>query len=148
MVSTADETMPNESEDLAKLHGRLQELKVNCARIGQPPAHPPTLRGKLGARLVSVVRRMLFWYTPPLQTTLQGLAQAIDDLIRTAGRMQETMDQQALQLMKAPAEPDILLLEQRLQAQVSRGSAFAGKSGRSGFATRVLKERIWITRRS
>lgn len=117
MVSTADETMPNESEDLAKLHGRLQELKVNCARIGQPPAYPPTLRGKLGARLVSIVQRMLFWYTPPLQTTLQGLTQVIDDLLRTAGRMQEAMDQQALQLMKAPAEPDILLLEQRLQAQ-------------------------------
>ena len=133
MVSTADETMPNESEDLAKLHGRLQELKVNCARIGQPPAHPPTLRGKLGARLVSVVRRMLFWYTPPLQTTLQGLAQAIDDLIRTAGRMQETMDQQALQLMKAPAEPDILLLEQRLQAQVLERERLRGEEWKEWF---------------
>jgi O-antigen chain-terminating methyltransferase len=117
MVSTADEAMPNESEDLAKLHGRLQELKVNCARIGQPPAYPPTLRGKLGARLVSVVRRMLFWYTPPLQATLQGLTQVIDDLLRTAGRMQEAMDQ----------------LEQRLQAQVLERERLRGEEWKEWF---------------
>ena len=116
-------------------------------RVGQLPAHPPTLRGELGARLVSVVRRMLFWYTPPLQATLQGLTQAIDDLLRTAGRMQETMDQQALQLMKAPAEPDMLLLEQRLQAQVLERERLRGEEWKEWFRHEGLKK-IWITSRN
>ena len=125
--------MPNHSDDLAKLHGRLQELKVKCAQIGQPPEGPPTLRGKMGASLVSVVRRMLFWYTPPLQSTLEGLAQAMDDLIRSTERMQDSLEQQASRAMETPSESDMVLLEQRLQADVFEKDRLRGEE---------LKERI------
>ena len=110
--------MPNESEDLAKLHGRLEQLRVSCAQIGKPPTVPHTLRGRVGAWLVSIVQRMLFWYTPPLQSTLEGLTEVVDDLIRSAGRLQEAVNQQALQLMEVPPKPDLVLLEERLQAHV------------------------------
>ena len=34
-------------------------------QVGDIPPQPPTLRGRLGAVLVNLVRRMLFWYTGP-----------------------------------------------------------------------------------
>ena len=119
--------MPNESEDLAKLHGRLQQLRVICAQIGKPPTVPHTLRGRIGAWLVSLVQRMLFWYTPPLQSTLEGLTGVVDDLIRSAGRLQEEVNQQALQLMDVPPKPDLVLLEQRLQAHVLERERLRGE---------------------
>jgi O-antigen chain-terminating methyltransferase len=60
---------------------------------------------------------MLFWYTPPLQSTLEGLAQAVDDLIRNTERMQESLDQQARQAVGALSEADRVRLELRLQAE-------------------------------
>ena len=110
--------MPNQFDDLAKLHGRLRELKAVCARIGQLPEHPSSVRGKVGASLVSVVRRMLFWYTPPLRATLEGLAQVVDDLIQSTGKIQESLEQQIRKAGEAPPEPDLALLEQRVLDRV------------------------------
>ena len=106
--------MADQPDDLAKLHGRLQELRVICGQIGQPPKPPPTLRGKVGAALVLVVRRLLFWYTPPLQTILEGLTRVVDDLVQTTRYLQDSLDQ----TLKTSCGPDLVLLEERLQAQV------------------------------
>ncbi len=43
-------------------------LALESARslIGQLPPEPPTLRGRVGTFFVKIVRRALFWYTPPI----------------------------------------------------------------------------------
>jgi len=44
----------------------LGALNASYASVGQPPPEPPTFRGRVGAQLVKLVRRMLFWYTPQI----------------------------------------------------------------------------------
>jgi len=52
--------------ELAALHdayGRLYEIRN---LVGQMPPSPGTLRARIGAHLVRLVQRMLFWYTPQI----------------------------------------------------------------------------------
>jgi hypothetical protein len=42
-------------------------IEFNLPQIGDMPPEPPTLGGRVGAVLVSVVRRALFWYTAQLR---------------------------------------------------------------------------------
>jgi hypothetical protein len=44
----------------------LAALHASYALVGQLPPEPPTFRGRMGGRLVKLVRRMLFWYTPQI----------------------------------------------------------------------------------
>ncbi len=64
------------------------------SRIGRMPPEPPTVRGKLGASVVRMVRRALFWYTQQvnefelrnatlLRETAECLATLNDELART-----------------------------------------------------------------
>jgi len=58
------------SGHLSGLRRRLASLRSSCELVGEMPPTPPTLRGRIGARLVSVVRRTLFWLLPPLHSVL------------------------------------------------------------------------------
>jgi len=46
---------------LTKLNDLLTNLRAACARLDDHPPQPPTLRGRLGAMVVKLVRRALFW---------------------------------------------------------------------------------------
>jgi hypothetical protein len=54
-------------------------LRASVAHIGVTPPAPPTLRGKLGALAVGIMRRSLFWLIPNLQATQEQLILSIDD---------------------------------------------------------------------
>ncbi len=54
-----------------------RSLESGHLLAGDLPPQPPTVRGKLGQFLVHMVRRMLFWYTPPLRTFQQMVARAL-----------------------------------------------------------------------
>ena len=75
--------MPKEFADLSNLRSRLLLLREDCRKIGQPPPRPPTLRAGVGAFLVSIVRRLLFWYTPPLQYVLDGFTQVMEGTLQS-----------------------------------------------------------------
>lgn len=65
-----------------KLTGAIElvrELDSGRALAGSPPPVPPTLRGRLGNTLVTLVRRALFWYTPPLQAFQRLVATALSE---------------------------------------------------------------------
>ncbi len=85
--------MPKEFADLSNLRSRLLLLREDCRKIGQPPPRPPTLRAGIGAFLVSVVRRMLFWYTPPLQYVLDGFTQVLEGTLQSIEQTAESLDQ-------------------------------------------------------
>jgi hypothetical protein len=63
----------------ADLVARVSRLRARMAHIGGMPPAPPTLRGKLGALAVGIMRRSLFWLIPNLQATQEQLIAAIDD---------------------------------------------------------------------
>ena len=54
------------SLEFAALRSMLSTLQASYAQVGQLPPEPPTFRGRMGARLVKLVQRMLFWYTPQI----------------------------------------------------------------------------------
>jgi len=54
------------SVESAALRSALLALHASYATVGRLPPEPPTVRGRIGARLIKLVQRMLFWYTPQI----------------------------------------------------------------------------------
>jgi SAM-dependent methyltransferase len=54
------------SPDWAALEKEGLALEDTSSLVGQLPPEPPTFRGRTGALFVKIVRRALFWYTPPI----------------------------------------------------------------------------------
>ena len=71
-------------------------------QVGDIPPQPPTLRGRVGAVLVKLVRRMLFWYTGQLRTFHGGVAEAVGEQARFL--LELNAGQQALEPLRALAE--------------------------------------------
>ena len=61
---------------------RLIEHARRCsAAIGEQPPQPPTLRARLSAILVRLVRRMLFWYTPQITDFHNATLRAMEEQV-------------------------------------------------------------------
>jgi len=60
------ETGRSFSTELAEVRSAIAALNASYALVGQTPPEPPTFRGRIGARLVKLVQRLLFWYTPQI----------------------------------------------------------------------------------
>jgi O-antigen chain-terminating methyltransferase len=68
----------SDRSDLNLLCTRLlsRSLEPTSPQIGDMPAEPPTLRGRVGALLVRIVQRALFWYTGQIRTFQTRVADA------------------------------------------------------------------------
>jgi hypothetical protein len=61
---------------------RLIEHARRCsAAIGEQPPQPPTLRARISAVLVRLVRRMLFWYTPQITDFHNATLRAMEEQV-------------------------------------------------------------------
>ena len=62
--------------------GRLREMLYRVRRaeklVGRLPAQPPGFRARIGAVLVRLVQRMLFWYTPQITAFHNVVAEFAD----------------------------------------------------------------------
>ena len=58
-------------------------------QVGDMPPQPPTLRGRAGAVLVNVVRRMLFWYTGQIRAQNRHIAAAAREQARVLHQISE-----------------------------------------------------------
>jgi hypothetical protein len=91
----AEPAQPGSSPSLefAALRSVLSALHAGYALVGQLPPEPPTFRGRLGAGLVKVVQRMLFWYTPQIvhfqYSALRALEQQAQILERDERRIRQ-----------------------------------------------------------
>jgi hypothetical protein len=81
------------SLETTALRSVLAALHASYALVGQLPPEPPTFRGRVGARLVKLVQRMLFWYTPQIvhfqYSTLRAFEEQASILRRAEGRIRE-----------------------------------------------------------
>ena len=57
-----------------------RSVEFNLPQIGDMPPEPPTLRGRMGAVMVGMVRRALFWYTAQIKTFHAAVADAAREL--------------------------------------------------------------------
>jgi SAM-dependent methyltransferase len=65
--------------ELDAIRRALTELRRTSDAVGQLPPEPPTFRGRMGARLVRLIRRALFWYTPRLVQFNHAAVQAHEE---------------------------------------------------------------------
>jgi SAM-dependent methyltransferase len=69
--------------DLAPVQARLARLQRLRSTVGQMPASPPTLRGRVSRGLVRLVHRMLFWFTPQVNQVQDASLDTVAEIVRT-----------------------------------------------------------------
>jgi len=81
------------SMESGALRSALSALHASYAMVGRLPPEPPTLRGRIGGRLIQLVRRVLFWYTPQIvlfqYSALRALEEEAKILARTETRVRQ-----------------------------------------------------------
>jgi 2-polyprenyl-3-methyl-5-hydroxy-6-metoxy-1,4-benzoquinol methylase len=70
------------SGELVELRSALAALCSSYALVGQTPPEPPTFRGRMGAQIVKVVQRLLFWYTPQIVHFQYSALRAFESALR------------------------------------------------------------------
>ncbi len=90
------------SGQLAELRSAIAALTASYALVGQTPPEPPTFRGRMGARLVKLVQRLLFWYTPQIVhfqysalKAFESALRAFESALQASESAQQTFEEQA-----------------------------------------------------
>jgi hypothetical protein len=65
--------------EVSRLESFVESVRLGATQVGSMPPMPSTIRGWLGARLVAIVRRILFWYTPQLHDFNLKVATALTE---------------------------------------------------------------------
>ena len=63
--------------EFTRMESLLATVRVSALQVGSMPPMPNTIRGRVGAKLVALVRRCLFWYTPQLHGFHLALSAAL-----------------------------------------------------------------------
>jgi len=113
------------SGELVELRSAIAALTASYALVGQTPPEPPTFRGRLGARLVKLVQRLLFWYTPQIVHFQYSALKAFESALRTSEEQGNSvrqleaktrLEQQDLRAAIAVVMSRTQVLERRLEA--------------------------------
>jgi 2-polyprenyl-3-methyl-5-hydroxy-6-metoxy-1,4-benzoquinol methylase len=124
-----------ESIEVRLLERLAESGGLHSPQIGDIPPRPDTFRGRVGAVLVAVVRRMLFWYT--------GQIRAFQTVVRDAAREQLS----ALQLLAAEQQRQSAALEEIASGLAEarddeRWKVLAAQEGRLSRIERSIDSRI------
>ena len=74
----------------------LQTVSKPDSQVGHMPPEPPTIRGKIGAVFVRLVRRALFWYTPRINELNLKMAELLRGHAERIAVIADTLDQAQL----------------------------------------------------
>jgi O-antigen chain-terminating methyltransferase len=104
--------------ELVELRSALAALCSSYALVGQTPPEPPTFRGRMGAQLVKVVQRLLFWYTPQIVHFQYSALRAFESTLRAfEGREAEyRRERRELEAALSVANSRAGVMERRLEA--------------------------------
>ena len=83
---------------LARLKTSTVTLEEAARRIGEIPPAPNTFRARLGAAVVRVMQRALFWLVPSIKSTQQNLVQALRDHVTVTEEIIKALHQTNLQV--------------------------------------------------
>jgi hypothetical protein len=99
-------------------------MHASYALVGQLPPEPPTFRGRMGARLVKLVQRMLFWYTPQIVHFQYSALRAMEEQAKILQSAERRIRQLEVELGEERAEKENLCraLEDLKVAIVARNS--------------------------
>ena len=82
--------VPNEGADWIRLEEAVRGLRTASSQMGGLPPVPPTLRGRVGAFLIKIVQRALFWYTAQVLEFQIATTRVIDEVIAATKMAIET----------------------------------------------------------
>jgi len=66
-----------------RLRFALTEVKLEGGRIGQPTPEPPTIRGRIGSKLMRLLGRVFWWYTFHIQAFVSATVRYLHEQIQT-----------------------------------------------------------------
>jgi 2-polyprenyl-3-methyl-5-hydroxy-6-metoxy-1,4-benzoquinol methylase len=106
------------SVELMELRSAIAALSTSYALVGQTPPEPPTFRGRMGAQLVKVVQRLLFWYTPQIVHFQYSALSALECALRAFEGQAKNVEQLENEFRRdaAATASRTDLLERRLEA--------------------------------
>jgi hypothetical protein len=119
----------------AALQSVLSALHSSYALVGQLPPEPPTFRGRMGARLVKLVQRMLFWYTPQIVHFQYSAVRALEEQAKILQSAERRICQLEAELGEERAKnQDLRRALEELKHAVARNS-----NSQADFVQRVAK---------
>lgn len=104
-----------EAGEWSELRSAIAALTASYALVGQTPPEPPTFRGRIGASLVKLVQRLLFWYTPQIVYFQYSALRAFESVVR-ALEEQATRERRDRQAAVAAAMSRAEVLGRRLES--------------------------------
>lgn len=81
--------------DAAALHDAAVDVKAAGSVVGSMPPQPPTVRARIGAAIIRVMRRSLFWYTGQILHVHSALSRAIEAHGRAIESLSAALDASA-----------------------------------------------------
>jgi SAM-dependent methyltransferase len=109
------------AEEFQRIRRSLSQIAELSKRIGEQPPAPPTLRARLGAHLVQIVRRALFWYAPQITLVQIATSNALADQLQILEQMKseaERTEGVVLELVQGARES--LASTKAVESQVAR----------------------------
>ena len=110
LIEQAGKEQPS-SGQLAELRFAIAALTASYALVGQTPPEPPTFRGRMGARLVKLVQRLLFWYTPQIVhfqysalKAFESALRAFESALQASESAQQKFEEQARSVKRLETE--------------------------------------------
>lgn len=95
----ARKTIPSQlPAAIARLKSSTQYLRRSARYLGDVPPGPNTLRAKIGAALVRILQRSMFWLLPPLRTTQSQFADALAEHVNATGEILKALEQTNIEL--------------------------------------------------
>jgi 2-polyprenyl-3-methyl-5-hydroxy-6-metoxy-1,4-benzoquinol methylase len=145
-LSTSNPLAPdlNRLRDSAHCVTRVKRL------VGQAPPTPPGLRARIGALLVRIVQRMLFWYTPQILQFHDAVAEAVGEQVSTLASMSVALEGLKSRIESMQAGVDALQAahstEEETRALASRLDKESERSGGLEAGLQALEERLTQTK--
>jgi O-antigen chain-terminating methyltransferase len=131
------------SDTLPELRSAIAALSSSYALVGQTPPEPPTLRGRIGARLVGLVQRLLFWYTPQIVHFQYSALRTFESALRAFEGQASSVQQleASLKSLQQQEAEQVERLEVELRAEMrDRQAAVAAATSRA----EVLEQRLEV----
>src|ERR1039457_358880 len=107
LIEQAGTQQPS-SVQLVELRSAIAALTASYAMVGQTPPEPPTFRGRMGARLVKLVQRLLFWYTPQIVHFQYSALRATEEQAKILQSAERRIRQLEVELGEERAEKENL----------------------------------------
>jgi hypothetical protein len=95
------------TSSIGRLRASMAMLRGAVERIGQPPPAPPTLRGRIGAGVVRLLQRALFWYTPSVQNADHQIVNALESHLKVTEEILAILERTNVELARVSGAAEV-----------------------------------------